>query len=73
MHFQNLISLRQAINQYESYKSDEIEFYMPTCFYILFFPSFSLCLDLDYSLRSKVDNLPIKSPMKSNHMSFYVY
>lgn len=73
MHFQNLISLRQAINQYESCKSDEIEFYMPTCFYILFFPSFSLCLDLNCSLHSKVDSLPIKSPIKSKHMSSYVY
>lgn len=33
-------------------------------FYILVFPSVSLCLDFECSLRSRVDSFPIKSPIK---------
>lgn len=66
MHSQNAISARASNLIENRITIDEEEmtpFYIR--FYILVFPSLTLCLDFECSLRSRVDSLPIKLPIKS--------
>lgn len=70
MHSQNAISARASnlIENHVTIDEKELinfiqEFYVR--FYILVFPSLTLCLDFECSLRSRVASLLIKWPTKS--------